>query len=100
MTQINFKRTGTDREAELNVDLNSLPASESQNLMRLVTEAGFFELPENLGTAGTLDEPQYVITVEYGTNRRHTVHVNDAAVPQTLRPLIEGLSELADAQSA
>jgi hypothetical protein len=100
MTQITFKRTGTDHEGEFNLDLDTLPAGESQNLFRLIHEADFFKLPEQLGTAGALDEPQYLITIGYGDGKHHSVSVNDARVPESLRPLIEELTVLADAQSA
>jgi hypothetical protein len=101
MTQIHFKRTGTDRELELKVDVATLPAGAAQSMFSLISQSGFFELPENLGTAATLDEPQYVITVVYGQdNREHTVQVADAQVPESLRPLIDELMALADAQSA
>jgi hypothetical protein len=92
-------RTGTDNDTEFTVDLDSLPAGEGANLMRLISETKFFELPENLGMTGALDEPQYVITVRYGGDRHHTVHVNNAAVPKNLRPLVDELVALADMQS-
>lgn len=100
MTQLTFKRTGTDHEGEITVDLDSLPAGEAQNLFRLIHAADFFNLPEQVGVAGTLDEPQYVISIGYGTGKQHTVSVNDAAVPETLRPLIDELTVLTDTQSA
>ncbi len=100
MIQINFKRTGTDRETEFNVDLEALPAAESQNLFQLIHDADFFKLPEQLGTAGTLDDLQYTMTIGFGDNKTHTVSVNDARVPPSLRPLIEEQTALADAQSA
>ena len=56
-------RTGTQNDTEFTIDLDSLPAGEGANLMRLVSETKFFELPENLGMTGALDEPQYIITV-------------------------------------
>src|SRR5688572_12810684 len=76
MTNISFKRTGTDREVEYNLDLDTLPGGETQNLYRLIHEADFFNLPEHLGTAGALDETQYTITIGYGDQKQHTVSVN------------------------
>jgi hypothetical protein len=100
MTQLTFKRTGTDHESEFTFDLDSLPGGEAQNLFHLIHEADFFRLPEQIGVAGALDEPQYVITIGYGNGKQHTVSVNDAAVSEALRPLIDELTALADAQSA
>jgi hypothetical protein len=100
MTQISFKRTGTDREGEFNLDLDSLPAGEAQHLYRLIHEADFFNLPEQLGTASGVDEPQYLLTIGYGDGKQHAVSVNDARAPESLRPLLEELTILADAQSA
>ncbi len=99
MIKVSFKRTGTDHETDYAVDLNDLPETEAQNLLRLIEEADFFDLPENLGTASLLDEPQYLITIEYGKDEHHTVGVNDAAVPESLRPLVTKLIALANAQT-
>jgi hypothetical protein len=75
MTMINFKRTGglMGRELAMDFDLNSMPASE----------------------AGP-DEYEYVITVIAG-NSIHTVHVSDTSMPQSLRPFIDDLTEIAKA---
>lgn len=100
MTRILYKRTGTDHETELNVEVDRLPAAAAQNLFSLIAESDFFKLPEDLGTPATLDEPQFIITIEYGDGKKHTIRAADAGVPDSLRPLIEGLSALADAQSA
>ena len=99
MTEIKFVRAGTANDTEFTIDLDSLPAGAGANLMRLISETEFFELPENLGMTGALDEPQYVITVRYGSDRHHTVRVNHAAVPKDLRPLVDELVVLADMQS-
>ena len=99
MTKIIFKRTGTDHEGEFHLDLDNMPGTEAQNLFHLIQEADFFKLPEQMGTAGTLDEPQFLITVEYGSGNQHAVSVNDAAVPDSLRPLVDELGKIVDAQS-
>jgi hypothetical protein len=99
MTRLIYKRTGTDHETALDVEVDSLPGAASQNLFTLISNADFFSLPENLGTPRTLDEPQHIITLEYGGGKQHTVRCADAVVPDSLRPLIEELSALADAQS-
>jgi hypothetical protein len=40
------------------------------------------------------DEYEYVITVVAG-NSIHTVHVSDTSMPESLRPLVEDLTEIA-----
>ena len=95
MTAITFKRTGADHEIQSSFELDGLPAADAQDLRRLIEAARFFSLPESLGTAGMLDEPQYVVTIE-SDGRQRTVSVNDGAVPPALRPLLEALSRLAE----
>lgn len=96
MINIRFKRTGADRETEFEADLDRLPEAQAGKLSYLLEAAHFFELPELLGTAGQLDEPQYVVTVQDQHGARHTVSVNDSAVPTSLRPLLGELNSLAD----
>jgi hypothetical protein len=99
MTRINFKRTGADHEIHLELDVEQLPAGQGPNLQRMIEAANFFQLSENMGTAGVLDEPQYVVSIEVD-GRWHTVNVNDAAVPASLRPLLIELGRLADARQS
>lgn len=96
MTKINFKRTGgiLGREIDKNIDLNELPAAESQELMQLITETNFFKIPQNLIQHAIPDEYEYTVTVEAG-NTHHTVHASDASAPESLRPLLDKLSTLA-----
>lgn len=96
MTKINFKRTGgiAGREVNTDIDLNELPAEESQALMRLITETNFFKIPQNLIGHVTPDEFEYTVTVEAG-NTHHTIQTSDTNAPESLRPLLEELSRLA-----
>lgn len=96
MTKINFKRTGgiLGRVIDTDIDLNELPADESQELIQLITETNFFKIPQNLIHQAIPDEYEYTVTVEAG-NTHHTVHASDATAPQSLRPLLEKLSALA-----
>ena len=82
------------QEISLNLDINSLPAAEAQNLLRLVNKADFFKLPEDLIALSTPDEFQYTITLESGDSR-HTVRVSDTSAPESLRMLLEELTILA-----
>jgi hypothetical protein len=96
MTKIIFKRTGgiAGREMESNIDLNEMPDHESQELMRLISETNFFNIPQNLISTGTPDEYEYTVTVEAG-NSHHTIHTSDSSASDSLRPLLDKLSLLA-----
>ena len=96
MTMINFKRTGGGiaRDLSMDFDLNNMPASEAQRLHNMINQSKFFDVPvvNNLRTSP--DEYEYVITVVAG-NSIHTVHVSDTSMPESLRPLVEDLTEIA-----
>ena len=57
MTKIAFERSGgfLGQNIELNLDLDTLPASEALNLIHLVQQADFFKLPEDLVATSTTD---------------------------------------------
>jgi len=98
MAKINFKRTGgiTGREIDTDIDLNELPADEMQQIMQMITETNFFNIPQNLIQQSIPDEHEYTITVEAG-NTHHTIQTSDSTAPESLRPLLEKLSQLARA---
>jgi len=98
MTMINFKRTGGSmgKELTMDFDLNNMPASEAQRLHNMLNESKFFEVPVVNDLGASPDEYEYVITVVAG-NSIHTVHVSDTSMPQSLRPLVEDLTEIAKA---
>lgn len=98
MAKINFKRTGgiTGREIDTDIDLNELPADEMQKVMQMITETNFFNIPQNLIQHSVPDEHEYTITVEAG-NTHHTIQTSDSTAPESLRPLLEKLSQLARA---
>ncbi len=98
MARINFKRTGgvMGREIDTYIDLNELPAGEAQQLMQMITETNFFNIPQNLIETAVPDEHEYTITVEAG-NTHHTVQTSDSTAPESLRPLLEKLSQFAKA---
>lgn len=95
MTTIKFQRSGgvVGNEIHLDLDLNTLPDDEAQHLIRLISDADFFKIPENLGAQATTDEFQYVITVQAGKSN-HTVHVTDTTMPLNLIPLVKELTIL------
>jgi hypothetical protein len=98
MTMINFRRTGgaMGKEMAMDVDLGSIPGPAAQRLHGLLTESSFFEIPVVNSLIAGPDEYEYIITVIAG-NSMHTIHVTDTAMPESLRPLIEELTELAEA---
>jgi emfourin len=93
MTTITFKRSGgfvgTGMKYELN--LNQLPETNANSLIRLIQKAEFFTIPENLIVKFNPDEYQYTITVDAGI-LSHTVRTNDTTMPTSLRPLVDELS--------
>ena len=84
-----------DSEMAMDFDLDSMPGSVARRLQSLLTDSNFFEVPvvNDLRTAP--DEYQYDITVVAG-NSIHTIHVSDTSMPQSIRPLVEELTELAE----
>jgi hypothetical protein len=97
MTKIHFRRSGgiLGQDLETDIDLNQLPDAESQEFMQILTQTNFFRIPQNLIYQATPDEYEYTIAVEAG-NTQHTVHTSDATAPESLRPLLEKLSSLAN----
>jgi hypothetical protein len=95
MAKILFKRSGgfVGQGLRFELNLNSMPISAVRNITRLVEEAQFFDLPENLIKNFKPDEYQYTITVDAGITN-HTVHTNDSTMPSSLRPLVKELSLL------
>ena len=92
--KITFKRTGGFAGMRLShdIDTQSLPANEGQQLESLVESSGFFNLPSSLPSQeGRTDRFQYQISVET-TTKSHSVDVGEAAVPASLLPLIDELA--------
>jgi hypothetical protein len=95
MTTISFKRSGgfVGKGMRFQLSLDELPEGESRALVRLIEQAEFFNIPENLIVKFNPDEYQYTITVDAGVIT-HTVRTNDTTMPASLRPLVEELSGL------
>jgi hypothetical protein len=98
MAKITFQRSGgfVGLGTCFELNLNNLPISTVRNITRLVEQAQFFDLPENLIKNFEPDEYQYTITVDAGITN-HTVHTNDSTMPSSLRPLVRELSLLSSA---
>ena len=97
MTMINFRRTGGSMDGEMGMsfDLDTMPGSVARRLQNLLTDSNFFEVPVVNDLRAAPDEYQYEITVVAG-NSIHTVHVTDTSMPQSIRPLVDELTELTE----
>ena len=95
MTTITFKRSGgfIGKGMKYELNLNQLPQDDAQSFIRLIQQAKFFSIPENLIVKFNPDEYQYTITVDAGIIC-HTVRTNDTTMPASLRPLVDELSAL------
>jgi hypothetical protein len=95
--RISFERMGgfAGIRKQTIVDTATLPPNEAQELLRLVEAADLFKLPEQITSPNPQsDRFQYKLMVE-DQGKQHTVTVSEAALPETLRPLIEWLDNLA-----
>jgi len=95
MTTISFKRSGgfIGQGMRLQLDLSRLPSNDARAIIRLIEQAEFFNIPENLIVKFNPEEYQYTITVDMGIVS-HTVRTNDTTMPASLRPLVDELSSL------
>ena len=68
MTTITFKRSGgfVGKGMRFQLKLDELPSNDARALIRLIEQAEFFNLPENLIVKFNPDEYQYTITVDAG----------------------------------
>ena len=95
--RIHFERTGGFAGMRMTTTVNteSLSSAEAQDLEDMVDACGFFDLPAEItATTPGADRFHYKLTVE-DEGRRHTVETGDAAVPESLWPLIRRLTALA-----
>ncbi|ALF53873.1 hypothetical protein ACX27_15060 [Nostoc piscinale CENA21] len=95
--RITFERTGgfAGITKKKTLDTNNLPAKEAKELPLLVQAADLFRLPAQIPSPNPQsDRFQYRLTVE-DNDKQHTVIVSEAALPGTLRPLIEWLNNAA-----
>ena len=92
MAKISFKRSGglMGQGLRFELNLNAMPISAVRNITRLVEQAQFFDLPENMVRNIQTAECQYTITVDAGITN-HTVHTDDSTMPSSLRPLVNEL---------
>ncbi len=94
--KVSYRRTGgfAGMVMSFETDTDSLPADDSSELRDLVRAADFFALPATIESAAPgADQFQYRLMVE-SEGRQHTVEVGDAAIPETLLPLVNKLGVL------
>jgi hypothetical protein len=98
MTTISFKRTGgvMGREMAIDFNLNEMPDDTAQRLHNLILDSKFFKTPVQNAVMARPDELEYTITIDRA-NVIHTVRTTDTSMPDSLRPLIEELTQLAKA---
>ncbi len=90
---IQFERSGGIAGIRLTHSVSSevLPAEEEKKLAELVEAARFFELPATMRAMEPgADRFQYKISVETEQGK-HTVQVDEVAVPAQLQPLLAWL---------
>jgi hypothetical protein len=94
--RISFERTGgfAGISRKTTVDTATLPLKEAKELPLLVEAADLFRLPAQITSPNPgSDRFQYRLTVE-DNGKQNTVTVSEAALPGTLRPLIEWLNNV------
>ena len=91
---IHFERSGgfAGLRTAQDVDSTNLSPEERSELDRLVEAAHFFEIPADVRAANPgADRFQYRLTMKDGS-REHTVGIDKAATPVSLRPLLRWLT--------
>ncbi len=95
--KIFFKRTGGFAAISLSVtlDTDELPAEVSGQLHNLINAVSFFDQPDSLRSAMPgADRFHYEIKAEV-EGRVKTIQIDESAVPEIFRPLLDHLIELA-----
>lgn len=98
--RIKFERTGGFAGMTIARDLTMEDLSEEQaaNLMELLDDLDFNELPEQLVDEESIpDQFTYIITVETREGE-HTVTTGDASAPEKMQELLRFLNRLARTQ--
>lgn len=99
--KIEFERTGGFMGLRIfaEIDTADLPPEEAEAIHKLLAEANFFALSEELtaSTPGT-DYFHYRLTVTPEDGEAHTVRFTDSAAPLEMLPLVRRLTRLARGQ--
>ena len=92
-----LERTGgfAGMRFETTVDSDTLEADDAQKLRQLVENSDFFRLPAQIAPQKPQpDRFQYTLTIETNGNT-HTVTAGETALPATMRPLVDWLTQVA-----
>jgi len=95
--KLHFERTGGLAGLKLSVsmDPDSLGPDAASKLRALLDKAGFFDLPPVLrGPSPGPDRFRYKVTIETA-GMRHTVDMDEAAMPESVKPLVDWLLDQA-----
>ncbi|HAV78465.1 MAG TPA: hypothetical protein DCX53_14040 [Anaerolineae bacterium] len=98
--KIKFERTGGFAGIRLaaEVDMDDIPEDQKREIIRLIDETDFDELPKKLsGKMPMPDEFVYSITVN-SRGKEHAVLAGESSLPNNLQPLIEVLERIAKIQ--
>jgi|WetSurSiteA1Bulk_404760.scaffolds.fasta_scaffold05147_2 hypothetical protein len=87
--RIDFKRSGGFAGLRMSktIDTNSLNPDESKRVINLVESSGFFDLSPTISGTGA-DRYRYHLTIDWD-GRKHSVQIDESAIPPKLVPLIE-----------
>lgn len=84
------------RDLSMDFNLNEMPGDAAQRLHNLILESEFFKTPVQNSVMSRPDEFEYTVTIDRG-NATHTVRTTDTSMPESLRPLIDELTQLVKA---
>ena len=96
---IKFVRSGGFAGIRLagSFDTQQLLPDQADTLDKLVRDAGFFSLPEQIKPSSPgPDRFQYQVTIS-SSGQNHSIMVEDSVIPDPLRPLLDYLTTLATA---
>lgn len=95
--QIYFERSGGFAGIHLTamIDSETLSEEEAARLFEMVESTNFFNLPPTIAAREHgADRFQYRVTIEC-EGKRHSVEIQEAAIPPPLRPLLQWLTAAA-----
>lgn len=95
--RIKYERTGGFAGIRLaaEIDMAELPEDQKRDLIELLDDLDFEELPERmLGEKTVADGFTYSITAE-SKKRKHTVLTDEASMPDKMQSLVELLDRMA-----
>jgi len=94
---IEFVRSGGFAGMRLaaSIDSQNLAAVQASTLDKLITDSGFFDLPEQIKPPSPgPDRFEYQVDIS-SAGQTHSVNVSEAVIPDRLRPLLDFLTTLA-----